>query len=54
MYGNSNGMCLHCNPLAKLMGNPDRKGIGLNLLQPYILLMVVSGVDKGKNFLWVR
>ena len=37
----------HCDPLAKLSGNPDRKGIGLNLYQPYFLLMAVPGVVKG-------
>ena len=40
----------HSDPLAKLIGNPDRKGIGLNLYQPYLLLMVVPGVVKGKEF----
>ena len=35
-----------CDPLAKSTGNPDRKGIGLNLWQPYFLLMAVLGLDK--------
>ena len=43
----------YCDPLAKLMGNPDKKGIFLNLWQPYFLLMAVLGVDKGKKKLWV-
>ena len=43
----------HFDPLAKLTRNPDKKGIGLNLYQPYFLLMAVPGVVKGNNFLWV-
>ena len=42
-----------CYPLGKLTGNPDKKGIGLSLCQPYFLLMAVSGVVKGSNLLRV-